>query len=530
MPLDVRRGLQQAEYTTRKTVPIRPLMGQWTYDAAEDVPVGSSPDMMNCIVSQGTLRKRPGYGPYPRLMNALPGPVTGVYSTQDVNNITHAIAMWRGGGAKYNQATKQFDPLTGFTPTGTDLDLWDFETSQNSIVMSQGKDPVLRLPFTGLAMAPLNANCPPARYLARFNSRLNLGWTLEAGAPNPFRHRFSVALNHTDWVGLGAGLRDTTEFPYHMTNMKRLGQQLVIYYEKAIELATPQPVALAPFTYVTRVTDIGLYAPHTLKGRNDQHYFMGTDSFYTFNGVQGQDIAPQIRSEVFGSINASQVGIMFGEILYGSQEYVAFISTGPEAIPNTVWVYKWDRNIWYPWSVHGPRCSTTHRLDQSLTIDELIGIIDVQNWQFDSTQLLASFPALVTGDQDGKVYLWSLQYPSDAGGLIACRWTSHDFNSENTFGQGGHEITIERLEVHYQAVGNAALLQFYLSMNGGLSWFGPFPMQFVSLSNGVATGIVDQRLTGPSIRFKFVHESSTDTFAIIKFLPTFSLEETKVMA
>ena len=526
-----RRGLETIEYLRKQVVAFRPIGGMVSTNPGRTLPPGASPDMVNCSVFQGMLVKRPGYTQYRAGNASIGGAVTGLFSTQDVEDNTHLIALHSTGGRRYESSSASWAALTGPAMTGNSTLLFSFENSENKIVWSQGLDQVMVLsPITGTAYAVLAAACPPAKFLCRFNNRLNLGMTVESAVTFPYRHRRPVSGDHTDWSGLGSGFRDQAEFPYHMRGLRKLGLNMCIYYERTIEACIAQPQATAPFRYETRIADVGLYAAFTLKGRNDLHFFLGNDNFYMFNGSQVKAIGNTIRDVIFSTLNPGELRRMFAEMLLDTQEYVAFLVTGSATQPNVAWVYNWDREVWYPWDIDGPLCSTIHRLDDTLTIDELVGTIDQQSWQFDSRNMLSSYPAFLTGNDDGKVYLWSPSYPGDGGVAISCRWTSQDFTSENVFSMPGRKLTLNRLTTEYAGVGIAFTLSFYFSTDGGATWVGPYTFTGTAANSGFYTATIDRRVTADRIRFKFTHSSATEIFRISNFELEFELQDTQEYA
>jgi hypothetical protein len=553
------KGLSELDGQEPAPFTIYPIRGQFD-GPARLIPPGGSPDMKNCIVRSGQLRKRPGFSQWKTGNAGFGEPVTGLFSTLDDVGATHLIALCSTLGFKYNSVTDSWDALTGTAFTGTH-ELWSFENSQVSMVFSQGVDPVYRLPFTGLAYAILNASCPAARYLCRFNNRLNLGFTRESSVDKPWRHRRPVSGNHTDWTGVGSGFRDQADAPHPIHGMLKIGNQMALYYETAIELVSMNPNAAAPFVYERRISDVGLKIPKSLKGRNERHWFVGTDDVYEFNGVQINPIIPQVRDAIFLNLSANAHHRMFAELLMETQEYIMFLAKGSASFPTEAWVANWVSRTAYPWTLPAPqwvsdssatidelvgtineqnweidspqvytgeifaRSSVIHKREEALTIDELEGTIDEQLWMIDDGAVQGGFPILLTGHGNGKVYQWSSRFLSDARIAIPCRWTSHDMTSENLFQRPGKKIVLDTISFEYQAMGAAFSLDFYVSTDGGDSW--STVETFTAPSEvGNRTGHVNIRATGDRIRFKMENITTNESFRINSFTPHLVLEET----
>lgn len=531
----------------RRTVPVQPpvrvgldvvpTLGMLTstppdlpYRGAEHTyPLGASPDMVNCVVLNGVLQKRPGYAQYQSGNTAFGSAVVGLYSTQDESNNTHLYAVFLTGVKKYNSATLDWDACTGPALTGGATQLFTFETSQNSVVFSQGLDQVMRVPFT-TTYAVLNANCPAARYLVRAADRLIVAYTLESAVPQPWRVRRSVQSDHTDWTGLGSGFTDLSEFPYHVRNLKKLGARLAVYTERSIWHAQRTGLAAAPLRFDIFAADAGLYAAHTLRGDDTGHYLLGNKDVFLNNGSTLTPIADPVRDTIFTTLNAAAFPSMFAELLYDTQEYILFVCTGASTAPDTAWVFNRARGIVYKWTVSGPLCSSLHRLDDTSTWDGGVGTWDEQLYEWDSRGLQAAYPAMLTGHADGKVYRWGTQYVSDAGAAIACRWTSKDFTASDLGGRPGQMITLQRLLYEYTDTGADTDLLFSFSVNGGESWDSPLTSSIVAGTGGIKGKAVDRQVTGSRIRFRVEQSSATQSFKLNKFMPQFELREQIVTA
>lgn len=489
--------------------------------------MNASPDMLNCYVFEGTLRKRFGFSQFPSAHAAIGTTVTGLYSTQDDEDNTHLIATHNTGVAKWNAGS--WDVITGTALTGG-TEPMDFETSQNSIVFSQGVDAVNRhdISTASTVYAVLNASCPPARYLTRFTDRLVLGYTEESGNTKPYRIRRSISGNHADWTGTGSGFTDMTEYPYEIRGLKKLGDRMAIYSRSSIHIATKTGIAAAPYTIDIVTGSVGLLSARSVQEfpGAPAHIFLGNDDVYIFNGANVRPVAVNVRDLIYTSLSPEAFRRNFSTRLTDTQEMLFFVATGANTDPDTVWAYNYGRDIWYPWSVSGMTCATLHRNDDTTTIDELVGTIDAQLWTFDSRVLLNAFPILLTGRNDGKIYSWRSTYLSDNGAAIACRWTSRDFEHDDLDpGSAPSQITLRSLGVTYLNTGAVCTLQVSYSVNGGETWQGPFPLTLPIGTGGVQEAVQHKQVTGKRIRFRIENTTTNEAFYILEFNPIFEMRE-----
>jgi hypothetical protein len=510
----------------RRTLDIYPMLGMVTQLPAKELPLGASPDMLNMCVVGGCLRKRPGYRAFPLsiLDDPFDASVQGLMSTQDENNDTHLYACTQNRMYKYDSDIVDWPECTGPLFTGGPDDMFQWEVSQNSVVTSQGIDPVVRTPFT-TTYAVLSANCPAAKYMTRGADRLILAHTLESALPKPFRIRRSVASDHTDWTGVGSGFTDLGEFPYHLKNIRKIGTRIAAYTEKAVWIGVRTGNSTAPLEWQPIITESGLYAQYTLKGRRNLHMYLGTDDVYEFNGTGATGVGAPILDEIFRRINAEAIHKMFAETLNETQEYLCFVCTGHHDDPDRVWVYNWARGIWYPWNVDGPRCATTHRLDGRLIWDDIEIPWDEYPVEWDEASQAQAFPALLTGHRDGCVYKWGLQHPSDSGTLIPCHWSSKELSASDVSPQFvGKQITLRGVTVSYRSTGVAMTLNFSYRVDGG-PWQGPYPKVVAALPGGDRTFTVDDQVSGGRVQFRVAHSSLTQTLIINSFHPEIEIRD-----
>jgi len=304
---------------------------------------------------------------------------------------------------------------------------------------------------------------------------------------------------------------------------------MAAYTEGSVWLATRTGIASAPAQIDIKSTGTGLYAERSVFERPDGvQEFLGTDDFYIFNGAQVAKIAQSVRDQVFSELTTVALRSMFAQTLLDTQEYLFFIVAGggtTTGYANKVWVHNWARDCWYPWTVAGMTCSVLHRIDNTKTIDQLIGTIDEQVYEIDSRFISQAFPVLITGNENGKIYQWGPQYAADAGVAISCRWTSRDFESDDIDPERKESnITIRSILVTYKDVGAPFTLDFSYSTNAGQSWVGPFSKTFpTSGGSGILEGFVNKQVTGKRIRFKVEQSSATQTFQIVEFSPVLEI-------
>lgn len=357
-------------------------------------------------------------------------------------------------------------------------------------------------------------------------------FTVEGGMNDPFRVRWPVNGDHTDWVGVGSGFNDLTDEIYQLQNIKKLLDTLVVYAERSITLATKTGNSLGPATFALQVKDVGLASPFTLQAFNTLHFFLGTDNLYVFQGTTVVPIGDSCRATIFNQLNPNQLPFNFALLLYESQEYACFVATGGNTTTDTAWVYNFQRQCLYPWKFANPRftCGAIHYLDSSVTIGALSGTIAEQTWVIGSFTLSANFPIPVLGGSTGEVFTLTPGVLSDNGHPIPCRWTSKDYTAKDIDPSLGNDmITLREVGLEYVDPGTAFTLQFYFSIDRGKSWSGPFP---ITVGGGPVGSVGDtmctRQVTGRRIRFKVENTTINELPQIQSFSPTLELRRQKV--
>jgi hypothetical protein len=217
---------------------------------------------------------------------------------------------------------------------------------------------------------------------------------------------------------------------------------------------------------------------------------------------------------------------MFAEVLNDTQEYLLFVATGSSSTPDRVWVYNWGRRVWYPWTVSGPQCACLHRLDNTQTWDSISASWDSYPPIWDSNSLQTSYPGLLTGHTDGKVYLWNLYTLSDNGSPIRCYWTSKDLSAADLDpGFEGRQITLRGITVSYKATGAPFSVDFYYSTDGGDTWTGPYTEDIEAEVSGDKTFTQDFQVSGNTVRFRIEQNSATETLIINSLHPEIEIRD-----
>jgi len=508
---------------------IQPIGGVHLNVPADAIPEGGSPDMNNCFIDGNTLAKRPGYEQWGSGAVHASERVTGIFSVQAEDDTTHLFVTSQTQLKKY-AGSNWSAAFSGPALSGGNEKLFDWTVSQNAVCFCQGSNQVLRVPFSGTTYAILDTNCPPAYFLTRYADRLFLGYTVESGQPKPFRARRSVNGDDTDWTGIGSGFTDLSEFPYHIKGISKHGSSMIVATESAIWTGTRTSNAGAPVQFFPITTDVGVYAQYTLIGRGQDHLFLGDDNIYGLSGTTAVPIGERVRDTIFAILNVNKKHMDFSAVKVDSQEWLLFLCTGENEVPDTAWVWHWGKDAFYPWSVNGPLCATIHRMDASRAWDDLTTTWAATTWEWASTAMQTNYPALITGHSDGKAYRWSEEFMSDAGTAIDCRWTSRDFGSDDLGAGPGHKVTLRQVAITYRDTGSPCTLKFYFSSDGGSSWAGPYPVTFGGGTEGYKTTNLWHQTTGDRIRFKIENNTADETFRISAFNLEFEVRGAQLYA
>ena len=358
----------------------------------------------------------------------------------------------------------------GLFAEGTDEDLFDYTTVRDEavsdlwFVCTNGLDPIKVFKGAGESYFENLLSSDPtgilAKYVESFKDYLVLGNTTESDA-YPQRVRWSDTADPDDFTNGNASYKDLDGPEKIMGLVKIRGDYLCVLREHSLYVGWASGDSDV-FNFERRVEKIGCVAPYTALNVNDVCVFLGNDGIYQFDGTAAEEISPQISNEVMSTINPAKIESSHSFLNLDRKEYWLLVPTTGD-YPTTAWVWHWDLNTWSKFLFNEGItriCAWSQQAD--ITIDDLIGTIDEQNWKIDDRSSLQYTPSILLGTENGGVFEYSAMASTDNGVAIDSYFDTKDFTFTNIMSR----VRINRADISYYGTE----MNVYYSVNEGVSW------------------------------------------------------------
>ena len=341
-----------------------------------------------------------------------------------------------------------------------------------------------------------------AKYIIEFKTYAVALDTTEGGKRLPQRVRWSDTAQVDSWAAGNYGYQDLSGTDWIKNAVIFKSDFLIILRENSIWVGYATGDSNV-FQFDRAISGrAGCSAGHTAISIGDELLYLGFDDVYSFDGIHSESIATPVLREIIDSIDPEQLDRCFAHIIPDRKEYWLFIPTSGSTYPDTAWCYNYELKSWskYIFNDYITRAGL-YQLQASVTMNELVGTFDQQDWRFDDRTLLKSMPTTVLGDKDGYVYEY-LQAEHDENDVaIKGIFETKDYNLTNLVVQ----MRCSRLDISWIGSG----LDVYYSTDSGSSW--------TLIKSIGAREVWDRqqlsfRVSSDLIRFRFINDSSRGWF------------------
>jgi hypothetical protein len=291
------------------------------------------------------------------------------------------------------------------------------------------------------------------RHVRFFSNRLLMASTAEGTGSaiyNPWRIRSSQIGN----VGL---VDDTDYWDIIDTDISGIcalvtqGLNLMVYkYDCLVQGSYVGGDSIFNFYTVWRG---GTWAGRTVQEYQGQHYYLGKDDVYVWDGssrwsltIPARELTIQpratgghrVRESIFRDLNNDDVHKCFGAIYPKFQEYWLWILKKNETYPTTAWIYNIGRDIWYRFVFGAVVTSGNYFVAKGDTWVDLLGTWAEQNWTWGSSDLGSLTDSMVIGYSGGGSHYIDDNVSSDEsyvdsdgnnipGNAVTHYWITRDF-------------------------------------------------------------------------------------------------------
>lgn len=301
-----------------------------------------------------------------------------------------------------------------------------------------------------------------------FNNHLILANTIEGGNEYPQRVRRSDTGDPTNWTTGNAGYDDLYDSEDFLVALSHIGPYMILYRERSIVRANYVGSDDLLFDFETTVSGEGALAQDAVLDLGDSNIFAGNSNIYIYRaGYDFEPIGEEIYSLVYGrngDLNPTYRNRTFGLYIEELDEIWIFYVSVASTVPDKLLRYRQDTKSWAIRELSVPIYGFgLYQANTDITIDELVGTIDDQDWVFNSRSVLTNSPTthlLGWTGSSGIVYEYDYLSIDDDGTTISYEVTTKFF---------GHPRFISRFDTFdFYIYGTNILVEY--STDLGVTW------------------------------------------------------------
>ena len=250
------------------------------------------------------------------------------------------------------------------------------------------------------------------------------------GTAHPQMVKWPVPGDCEDWTGAGSGYNNLigvfgVDF---IQTAEKIGNYVAIYGERTIALQEYRGTsATTPYSFITRVSGIGLAAPKAIVNLGEEHIFLGWDNVYSYKG--GREVEPvgnKIQQELLTILNPEYIHRSFMVFLEEKSEIRLYIPTIGNTTPDTYFSLNIKTNGWS----RGLRSYTGfgyYAKQSALTWATMATTWATETMRWDDRTRLTLAPLNLYGNGSGKIYQDDDSLYTIDGSDVDAWWDSKDF-------------------------------------------------------------------------------------------------------
>jgi len=273
---------------------------------------------------------------------------------------------------------------------------------------------------------------------------------------------------------------------------------------------------------------MGLSAPRALVDVEGNHYFMGANDFYVWNGVRVEPIGSAVRDTVFGGIDRQRINRCFALHNRNLNEVWFYTIPSGQSWAMEIWKYNYRNGFWYYDTCNNLTTALTWEKTATTAWDDLtFASWDTWLWPtWDSGSSVQDWEEVVVGRNDGHTLKLDYGSTNDDGSAVSSFFVSKDFIG------GGYEFNTRWLQLDLWLRGtNGAKVYVDYSTDYGDTWTN---IPYDSSTNYIPITPSDVKyriyldVVANHIRFKIRNAESGENFYLRNFYPYYlSKEENK---
>lgn len=503
--------------------------------APDQIPDASFQDVLNVKFKDGKASASAGWAAFSaaldsRIMHS------DEFFKQDSSEFLIVLSLAKA--YQYNAGVGPFQSIQDGSDFSGDADeFFDTETSvsDNLFLITNGLNPVRKWSGSGVIAILggltsvqggfVNVTGALIRSFSGFLVLLN---TVESGNPLPQRVRWNVFGQLENWTndinGNGqAGWNDLDDDVGFILWATAFNNYLCIYKERSIYLMQyvgPPTI----FSFQRVINGVGLLAQRAVADLGDEHAFLGSDNFYTFNGISIDPIGTPIKNFFFADLDPGYRNRVQAFVVEEDDEVWWIYSSGAlfyaDGTPKTpgdpdravVWNYL--NNTWAIRDNPGTFWFYYHQVTQNTwqTIPDLSWAATSGAWS--DKRFLANYPLNIGGMNDGTMVQYGGVY--DKLGVPFTKKLQTKFFD---FGKPGMKKRLSYIDVQC-ATGYAGTLTCQIghckNIGDVVTWA---PAQVIPTASGANAWVNGQDITDVYFTFLFSIADASGNFDFFGYTP-----------
>lgn len=460
------------------------------------------------------MRKRPGK----TLLGGQVADATQImgYGRLELSGGTkHLVRASKAKLERFNTSTLAWVSIANTAFTGGDEDFFSITdvTENEIIIITNYIDAIRKWTGSGNAAA-LGGSPPKAKYVTYLSPYTLLAYINNGATVNPWKIQWPDTSNPEVWTGGNSGSALISDEPSAIQNIAKLDEYVAVYKKESLALGRKVDTSDV-FSFDTIKTGIGLASPRGFVGAEGQHYFMGQNDFFVWNGVRIESIGKAVRDEVFSQVDRNKINRCHALHVQELNEVWFFIVVSGGTWPSQVWKYNYRLGFWYFDTCSNLTAAIKWQRINTQSWDDDTGTWDSAQDIWDSGMSIANWEDIVFGDSSG--YSLNLDYTTtnDNGVAVSAQFVTKDFTGDML------EFSKRWLKLDFFGKGPGKLYIDY-STDEGSNWTNiPYTSStaYIDLTGSYTKTEMYFDVWAEKIRFRFRNAESGETFYLRNFYP-----------
>ncbi len=441
--------------------------------------------------------------------------ITGYGKLELSSGSKHLVRTSKTAFERFNTSTLAWDSISNTPFTGGDEDFFSMVnvTEDDLLIVTNYVDAIRKWPGSG-NNAALGGSPPRAKYGCYLSPYILLAYINQGGVVSPWKIQWNDTNAPETWSGGNSGSALVSDEPSPIQNIGKLNEFVAVYKKESLALGRKVDTSDI-FLFPTIRTGIGLAAPRAFADAEGQHYFMGANDFYVWNGARVESIGSAVRDEVFSQIDRQKINRCFAIHIQELNEVWFFIVVAGGTWPTQVWKYNYRRGFWYVDTCDLLTAAIKWERINSQSWDDDSGTWDEAQDVWDAGTSIANWEDIVFGSSTG--YSLNLDYTTtdDNGSAVSAQFVSKDYTGDLL------EFNKRWLQLDVWAKGPGKLYIDY-SIDEGDNWVNiPYTSSqaYIQLTSVYTKTEMYFDKLAEKIRFRFRNAESDETFYLRNFYP-----------